>query len=258
MDDRNSEWPVAVFRSTLRGWEELRPRSRTQVQRPVRSTTAQFRSRSAPLVGVRATPLRGSIVLRRVKARFRFRPSSVAPSSAGASAIASPLVTDEGTMILTRRHDRIVLRNIATSSAGASQEMGVASTRPQGSPRVFMLQFQSIKDCVAFCDRFKDLNPFDSRQMPIDKMSPFPPLSMNKRINETGAPITSASQDIHGGELNRGGVPPTQHQSISNDSLFYISRLLVDDEFASFVRDIDRIVTSRPDSCKLLDALLTK
>jgi len=124
--------------------------------------------------------------------------------------------TDQGTVI--RRDDKILL---------------ISKRRA----RALLLQFQSLEDCLAFSDRFIGFNPKHP--------------SVASPRNED--PITDESRDSsqQEGEAKLPIVREEEHKEVVS----WVTRLLHDEDFLSYVHKIETYIADTEDGALILQGL---
>jgi hypothetical protein len=97
--------------------------------------------------------------------------------------------------------------------------------------KALVLKFRSEQDCLEFADRFTALNPPKA-------------LLVSKEVDDTVA--------------ESGGQNLTRHidsHDQSQEVLFYIARLLHDQDFVDYVNNLESCLASSTDGAKILDVL---
>lgn len=123
VDTVEKEWPVHFFRKTSRGWEQMQPRNG-----------------DGQLVAVKATPLAGCIVLRKLRVRVSL--TTTTASTTTPQDKSSEAAVQETKSVMVRRRSSILI----TSNQGL---------------KAILLKFRTEKDCLDFSDQFIALNPLD-------------------------------------------------------------------------------------------------
>jgi hypothetical protein len=219
MESKKEEWPVEIYRKTTgRGWE---------------------RALVSESVGqVMATPCVGGVEIRKFRVRIRAFPKKNEQESKrnrGQSGIARAV----------RRKKTIYF----------------PSQRGNGS---IVLKFQDVTDSIAFFDRLADLNIPNRFSMP-PTVSNDPVVKHNdngspsKKVKNTKRDEDPDREDLEANERNSLlHLLARKDESIANrrktDAMFYIARLMHDEDFLSFVDQIEENLNSTDDGAKMLRA----
>jgi hypothetical protein len=141
----------------------------------------------------------------------------------------------EGCIVFLRLRIRVSLTSSRKGSQEEDESRSVVVRRRSNifissnqGLKALVLKFRSEQDCLEFADRFMVLNP-------------------PKLISKEG----DTAAEIGGGNLTRHVDSNDQSQEV----LFYIARLLHDQDFVDYVNNLESCLASSADGAKILEVL---